>query len=99
MSTGPQRGRQIGGKVRPEPSLSKQPKPDSHSRPPCELLQAWKHSKLVPSKDMQRACVPKASAGQSAAVLQLRVHIRAPAVFTLKHSVPDEQPPLTVHEA
>ncbi len=84
----------------PEASRSKQPNEPSHSLPPAEMLQAWKHSKFAPpSNEMQRAEVPNASVGQSASELQLRVHMRAPVELTLKHSVPPAHPAATVHEA
>ena len=89
----------MGGKERPPPSLSKQPNEPSHSRPPAEMLHAWKHVKLVPSNDMQRAWVPNASEGQSLEVLQVRVHMRDPLAVTLKQSVPPEQPAATVQDA
>ena len=82
----------MGGNETPEESASKQLYEPSHSLPPAEMLQAWKHWKLRPSSnDKQRAVVPNASVGQSAVLPQDRVHIRSPAAVTLKQSVPPMQ--------
>lgn len=87
----------MGGKETPDESASKQSYAPSHSLPPAEMLQAWKHWKLRPlSNERQRGSAPKASVGQSAVLLQLRVHMLSPAAVMLKQSVPPRQlrPPL-----
>ena len=82
----------MGGKEVPDESESKQPYPPSHSLPPAEMLQAWKHWKLPPSlNERQRASAPKASLGQSPTPLQERVHVRSPAAVMLMQSVPPVQ--------
>lgn len=82
----------MGGKETLDASLSKQSYAPSHSLPPAEMLQAWKHWKLRPSSnERQRAFVPKASLGQSAVLPQERVHMRSPAPVTEKQSVPPVQ--------
>lgn len=90
----------MGGKETPDASESKQLYAPSHSLPPAEMLQAWKHWKLLPpSNDKQRAVVPNASVGQSAVLPQERVHMRSPAPVTPKQSVPPVQLSPALHEA
>ena len=68
--------------------MSKQPKPDGHSLPPALRLHAWKQLNVPPpSNDMQRAALPKRSAGQLESVVQKSVQMLSPRAVMLRHWV------------